>query len=175
MGHASGSRQHSGGFTLIELVVVLAFMAMMVTLVVLRQTQPHQRAVLNHAAEQWILLEAQARHQSHRLRQPGTVHFQCPSGEVIRRLPGDIDAPASVLQFPHGVQIDRYLDASHKHPQRRGQIAIPFNSRGQTNTYAVRLCGPGQLHQWLLVLGVTGDVQKGLSEEEVYEAIRLSS
>lgn len=161
-------------FTLLELLIVLALIALISATVMLRLMGPHQAAVARQAVEQWTTLDRQVRHQSNRFRRPAALTFRLQESSINRRTLGSRRDDA-VVELAGGVRIDRFLGVTSGDVRRRREVAIRFNSRGQTNTYAVRLAGPGQLESWLLVLGLTGEVHLGLSEDEVHEALRLSA
>jgi len=162
-------------FTLMELLVVLVLVALVVAMVAVNLGGPLHSALAEQAIGRWIVVDRQMRQHSAKFRRPAELSFELKENQ-LKRIDLQRKKPiGSVVQLPARVRIDRYVSTSKNRSLRRGKVAIHFSPYGQTNSYAVLLAGPGEQQTWLLFLGVTGEIKRGLGEAEVHEALRLAS
>ena len=170
----SGSAKRKA-FSVLEVLVVVALISVVMGVVILRLSGPHHQAIAQHAAGKWILMDQQMRHRSQQLRRPGSLTFEMDGRLLSRTSDSQGDSQTSVVELPAGVSVDKHHSASRLHDDdQRDHRVIRYSSLGQTDTYAVRLAGPGKIHTWLLFLGITGEVKRGCTEEEVFDILHLS-
>jgi prepilin-type N-terminal cleavage/methylation domain-containing protein len=153
-------------FTLIEILVVVAVMALLVGSVALSFTGPLHRARTVEAIEQVKYLDASSRQFAKRFGRGVELVFDLSEGTMERRggggggsggggAGGDREATftatvASPLQLAAVYTAGRKLEY--------GQAKIPVSPLGLCETYAVKLTGPDAQQKWVLVTGLGGEV-----------------
>ena len=176
-GHSEFGIRISGlppGFTLIEMVLVIALTAILATAVTLSLTGPRRAAQARDVAEGVAHYDRLAREWSRRFGRPTRLTFHLNRGMVSRAVADGeaagaeedsaVDRPAA-LQLAGGYRIDRVVLAGRS--ASAGEVSVPCSTGGQTPSYAVLLAGPGGQRQWLVVAGLSGNVLTVNDEREV--------
>lgn len=151
-------------FTLIEMTVVIAILALLTTMATLSLGGVMDRYRLSRAAEAIEAFDARAR-RSARLSREG---FEA----IIDRRDRELTIPAAdrgrrietaQYRLPRNVEIS---DIRMRRKVALGQkVAIRFSDQGASPTYAVEL-RRGKRTRWLVVLGISGQVVAVANEGE---------
>ncbi len=138
----------SSAFSLVELVVVLAIVAVLAGGVMLSVRTHVARARLMAACRLLAAWDAQTRQAARAADRPLLLSI-ASSGTV--RLPG-----RKPRHLGHGIVADRLWTG--KQATRRGTLKVVIATTGQSDTYAVRLTSGGHVSRWIVVLGGSGQV-----------------
>jgi prepilin-type N-terminal cleavage/methylation domain-containing protein len=146
-----------GGFTLLELIAVLALLATLVIAGRFTLRGPLAKARLEQALERLADLDGQARAEARRFRRPVELTFDLDAAAAGFKLSAD-DSAAWRRRTAAG-QLVR-IDQARAGGQRAadGQLRVWVSPWGQSEPYAVRLAvgDGGRYAAWLLILGVSG-------------------
>jgi prepilin-type N-terminal cleavage/methylation domain-containing protein len=176
--HPVARRKTSGGkpgFTLIEMLVVIALAALMASIVAVSLTGSYRSASVEDAAGRIATYDRQAREHARRFGIPGRLVFDLGRGTVTRAaIEGEsMSETAGVLQLPTGVHIGRVVTAQGT--AAGGQIAVPVSRDGQTASYAVCLTSMKGQEYWIVTAGLTGRTLKVRDEREAQDIFRAMS
>jgi prepilin-type N-terminal cleavage/methylation domain-containing protein len=163
----------SSGFTLIEVVVVLAVAAILAGAAALSLRGPYQAARLEDAIERLVLVDRQLRDHAQRFERPAQLNV-CPnSGQIAAVEPKGDRPPIQAFQLDGAIKIEEVAT-----PQRRSDcdvVAIPYSTQGRSPTFAVRLRGADNRQHWLLFVGTTGQMIRFEDDRTVEELLHLVS
>lgn len=160
---------HNRAFTLLELVVVLALLAIVTTAVTMSLRQPLQNARLQRALAS--LEDADHRARVEARKWSTAVELRITStGEVRQTALHAADAALSerVVALDGGLRIDRFLTASADSDE--GELVVRISPTGQSDTYAIRLRAGDQRQAWLLVVGASGQTNR-TNEDNTVETL----
>lgn len=165
--------RRSKGFTLIELVAVLALAAVLAGAAVLSLQGPYQAAQLENAVERLVLVDRQLRDHARQFERPARLTL-CPNtGRVAVAEPGSETAPPPPFHLDGGVRIDQVAVG-----ERRSDcdaVTIAYSRQGRSTSFAVRLRGADQKRHWLLFVGGTGQMIRLEEDKTIEELLRLGS
>ena len=160
-------------FTLLEMLVTLALMALLATVVTISLAGPWRAARAQDAADELLHYDRGTREWCRRFAIQGAIVFDLDRATVRRAAepreggsgPG---AQPAKLHLPGAFRIARVVSRGRSHAA--GEAVLQCSARGQTPSYAVLLSGPGGQQQWVVVAGLTGKAMTAGDEREV-EAI----
>ena len=156
------------GFSLIELLVVLTLIAIVSATAAISLREPYRRARLEHAVDQLVAADQQARGRARRFDRPYRLVYDLDRNEVRISDGSPGKTSPTVLRVGRGVQIDRLLQKGDR--QTHGAPWVEVRSQGTTPTYAVRVRTAKDQCAWLFYCGVTGQVTR-LDEDSHVEAL----
>ncbi|MGI9472561.1 MAG: pilus assembly FimT family protein [Rubripirellula sp.] len=154
-------------FTLIELVIVIVIMAILSTLAVVSLRGTMDRYLISQAAETVERFDARARRDASRMRQPIRAAIDRNRKRLTIDTPGPGNAKYHLLNRVEigKVRLSRRVTVGN-------QFKIQFSREGASPTYAVEL-RRGEMSQWLLVLGTSGQIVPLRNEGEVDAILSL--
>jgi type II secretion system protein H len=163
------------GFTLIEMLVVIALAALMASIVAVSLAGSYRSARVEDAAGRIATYDRQAREYARRFGASGQLQFDLGRGTVRRAA---IESESAVqagaaLQLPSGVRIGRVVTAQGT--AAGGQISVPVSRDGQTTSYAVCLTSAKGEEYWVVTAGLTGRTLKVRDEREAQDIFRAMS
>lgn len=155
--------QRHAGFTMIEMLAVVAILALAATLAGVSLSGAASRASLEDVAQRVIVYDAGARLYAARFDRPVVLRFD--EGSVAQVFAEeDADAPPrEPLRLPGGYRV-RVLASEEDHP------TVPVSAGGRTRSYAVRVTAPNQRSQSIVFAGLTGEATV-IEDEGVAEAM----
>ena len=160
----------TAAFTLLEMIVTLALLAVLAPVVTVSLAGPRRAARAQDAADEILNYDRLAREWCRRFGRPGGITFNLDRRTVRRVMAGESDSspqPAA-LHLPGGFRIARLVSAGRS--QEAGEVMLPCSARGQTPSYAVLLAGAEGAQQWIVVAGLSGKAVTAGDAREV-EAI----
>ena len=150
------------GFTLIELVAVIAILALVAAMVVISVRKPLRVATLEDSVSQLRLLDQQVRTLSRRFDRRQELTFHLNTGRVHI---AETDGGQSDRERVLGGTVDRVMMGRRVHDY--GDVSIRYDAAGRTPTFAVRVSVSDDVRRWLLFAGITGQVTEHEYESEV--------
>ena len=163
------------GFTLVELLVCIALLALTAGLVSLSLRSRHRDASINDAVRQIGFADQLLRHTARilgndvelrlglGLDQDGSVNIRSVS-------PRQREVVMEPVHLPRGLRIERVCLSGRSFD--RDAVTITCSSRGQTPTYAM-LLGSGEKKRWIIVTGLGGELYP-IDDERKIEQILAS-
>ena len=151
------------GLTLIELLAVVSILGIL-TAATAWNLQPRlETARMSNLLDKIAELDHRARDLAERSGQTVTLNVHVKDGEI--RIAND-DAPlASHVRLPRGFQISQLRIG--KKTKRFGRSQILISRHGQSVTYGLLLESPTQVHRWLIVVGMSGQVLERKDDRHV--------
>jgi len=155
-----------GGFSLIEMTVVLLILAISAAAVTLRIQGPLHNAQMSDVVERVVEFDLLTRTFARQNDQPVWVCVNLDENRILRsRKEQDaFKECGQPMTLPEGFSISRLMlrenDCEH------GSVTIRFSRRGLGPSYVLRLTGPGDREQWILITGVGGQLVQITNEEE---------
>jgi type II secretory pathway pseudopilin PulG len=162
-------------FTLLELLVVITVLSLLSVMVVTRVTGVHNKAAFEQAVSLWEFDDQELRSYSRRHDRPTELRLELGSGDVVRKLSEDDRSDGIRQSLGDRVVVARYLSSTRNTDS--GRVNIAYSPQGTSDSFAVKLAGPGGRAGWLLVAGVSGQVtpmERDTEVEDVFEALRPS-
>ena len=154
-------------FTLIEVMLAVALLALLTTAAALTFAEPLRRARASEAVDQLRSFDADARHYARRFGRPVRMEFDLSAGTLSRREEAGARLGQQIVL--RGCAIDRLRTPGGE--AFGGSVTIPCSALGVSRTYAVHLVGAGA-DSWLLVSGLTGEVTRVTNDVEIDRAFR---
>ena len=159
------------GFTLVEMLVVIALAALMASIVAVSLSGSYRSARVKDAAGRIAIYDRQTREYARRFGAPARLVFDMGRGTVTRA--NENEGIGSSLTLPTGVHIGRVLTAEGN--AGSGQISVPVSRDGQTASYAVCLTNAKGEENWVVTAGLTGRTVKVRDEREAQDIFRALS
>jgi prepilin-type N-terminal cleavage/methylation domain-containing protein len=156
------------GFTLLELVVVFVILGVLSTIAMTSLSGRIGNYQLTQAAEIIGRVDAHARRQASRQRQPVSTSVARLANLLRVSTPQDLETRS--FRLPNGVSIGE--------TKFRQQIVattdfdIRYNRYGISPSYAMKL-NRGSQSRWIIVLGASGQIIQTNEAEEVNEILAL--
>jgi prepilin-type N-terminal cleavage/methylation domain-containing protein len=158
-------------FTLIEMLVVIALLAILATAATVSLRAATRAANIGDAVEQFVAIDQGTREVAYRFNRQPTLRFDLNHG-TVRRI-GDSDgATASPLVLGSGVRVSRV--AFDGHTIGYGNVDVGFSIRGQSPTYAVQLTSASGESRWVALAGLTGQPLVLRNESDVLDIFPAS-
>ncbi len=161
-------------FTLVELTVVLLILGIAAAAVTLGLHAPLGRVKMQDATDAMLAFDRLTRAAARQQDRPLAMRLSLREGGPIERCAAGDDAPLTApLLLPSGCRIAVVLAGDERLTGPSAEIAC--SSQGYTPTYAMAIEGPGEVQQWLVLAGLTGQVTPVEDEshaKEILEAQR---
>jgi type II secretion system protein H len=162
------TRGNLQGFTLIEMLVVIALAALMATVVIVSLAGSYRAARTEDVAGQVAMYDRLAREHARRFGLAGKLVFDLGRGTVTRAAAveaGDGRASAGApLHLPAAVRLTRIMTAGGA--ASGGEVSIACSRSGQTPSYAICLTGAKAEEYWIVTAGLTGKTLRVRDERE---------
>ncbi len=161
----------SYGFTLIEVAVVVVLIGLLAGATALRPIDWFRSAQMEEAVGRLAWIDQQARGYAMRFDRPVGLRFDLTAGTAVR-VDLETNKPQSHrVRLPHGFAMKRVVTAHRRVDS--GKVTLPCTAQQHTPTYAVLVAGPSGESQWVVVVGLTGQVIAMDREQGVKEALGL--
>ncbi len=154
-------RRRAPAFTLIEMVGVLAIMALLAGAAVVSLHGSRRRVDLRDAVEQIAQADASVRAVARGVDTPVGMKIVLSTGQLFRIGPDAVTA--KLAELPRDVSIRRVRIGDENVDS--GDLTVEISSRGASPSYAVRVDDTAGEHQWVVAAGLTGQVTKVTDEE----------
>jgi prepilin-type N-terminal cleavage/methylation domain-containing protein len=161
-----------GGFTLIELTVVIAILVMLLSVAVVSMRSPYRAARLEDAIERISSFDRQLRNQARRFDRLFELKINLRDSSLEARS-GDARQKIEPLRLGAGLRIDRVKTKLRQVDYR--ELAIPISCSGHSPTYALRLRGADDRKHWLVFTGVSGQLVRIEKDREIDQLFKLLS
>jgi type II secretion system protein H len=154
--HHDNSRQiaRRRGFTLIEIAVCLVILALLAAVAVVSLHSLRYAAQLEDVVNRIGQLDRHTRDYAALYGRPSQLIIDLDKNRFTANRAAGQTTPG--LRLPGAYELtDLWL------PGRKitdGQLAVPYSAQGRTETFALRIAGPGDTYTWLIVAGMTGQV-----------------
>lgn len=153
-------RGSSQGFSLIEIMVVVAILALLAGVVTLRLSGTLHKARLEQAVQRFIHTEGQLRGHSGRHRRAVSLHLYLGTDRLEMNKGGAFQKTGSQTWVPkslgRGIRFQRFLSPTRD--ETAGKIIVDYSPLATSESFAVQIALPGGKQQWIFVAGVTGQV-----------------
>jgi prepilin-type N-terminal cleavage/methylation domain-containing protein len=157
------------GFTLLEMIVAVAIMALAAGAAAMTFAKPLRSAAARQAVEQLCANDAATRQLVRTFDRPAEIVFNLEDQIVQRRQHEQL-----VFQFsmPRGCAVVEVRMGQQSFSD--GQAIIPFLHRGLSQTYAVHIVSPA-IDRWMIFAGLSGQVLQAddvAKVDEIFGATR---
>lgn len=150
------------GFTLLEILIVLALMALVTATVTLRLGGRFQQVSLEQSVSLWESADTQLRARARRTGRPVALHLEVGSGVIECAFDPEDESARTIRELGRGVRVGKYLSATRE--VSFGPVTVAYSARGTSETFAVELVG-GDDRRWILVAGITGQMNEIADEQ----------
>lgn len=163
------------GFSLVELITVLALAAVLAALASVSMAGAFRRATADDAIEQLVSYDRLARRHA---RQSGRAQrivyrLDAPRPQARRTGPDGRQALASDLMLPPGFVLDALRTAGRR--AGRGDVVIACSRDGCTPTYALCVTGQAGESRWVLFIGLGGETIRTNHERQVEQILAMAA
>jgi type II secretory pathway pseudopilin PulG len=160
----------------LELLVVIAVLSLLSVMVVTRVTGVHNKAAFEQAVSLWQFDDAELRSYARRHDRPAELRLELASGDLVRKFSRDDRSDGVRQSLGDRVVVARYVSSTRD--TESGRVSVNYSPQGTSESFAVKLAGPGGRAGWLLVAGISGQVtalERDTEVEDVFAALRPSS
>ncbi|MDR1480183.1 MAG: prepilin-type N-terminal cleavage/methylation domain-containing protein [Planctomycetaceae bacterium] len=158
-------------FTLVELAVVMAIIAIIVSMVAVNYRQPVNRARLENFFEQIDLLDQRVRRWTKTNNIPARINVDLDRGIFTAEQENGGKFPLPNVKTPDGMKLKELRIMGEN---RFGKdTKIPYTSQGIAPCWAYSIVHSGNCEQYRLIIGTTGQSLTMVSEEELKQLERL--
>ena len=159
------------GFTLLELLVMLAILALVSAVAVVRLRQPYRVARLGDAVGRLATLDGQARAYTQRFAREARLVYDLDRNLAYVESGGAEHHECFRLVLGGGARLDRIRTADRQADQ--GEFALDLSAAGASSSYAIRLgTGDGPC-RWTFWAGLTGQAVEMKTEDDVKSLFEL--
>lgn len=163
-------RRSWGGFTLVELSVVITLVVLFLGVTAYSIRGPYRRAEFTHAIDRVKNFDSQIRQLASRKRWPVELVYDCDRHRITATSLVENRPLNRSFRLPGQVKFERVV--TRKGPVSHGDVNIPLTASGQSPTYAIGLSNAAGQQQTLLFFGVTGQVLETKDEEQIKRTFR---
>lgn len=161
-------------FSLIELLAVLALVAILSATVVVRLSGPIQHAKFGHALEELAHADRTIRQHCRRFNHTADLYVEGDKGLLKCGLSDRSKAgQESRWLLGSAVRVDRVVTVASKN--NSASVPIHFAVDGTSETYAVHLTTSNGLQEWIIFAGVTGQWTRINEERQIDELFQAVS
>ena len=155
------------GFTLVELCVVVAILALLVAVTAVSVRQPLVQAQRGKVIEQVRFMDALARRRCGDSFAPYSMRLKPESG-LIWLVDRKGSKLAGAVGLPSGLKLLRVIGAKK---DQSGVYEIRIDEFGTSSSYACKIGKQEGASEWLVVLGLTGQTYKVDSAKNAMELV----
>jgi len=159
------------GFTLLELVVVLAIMSMIAGVAIARLKEPYCIARLGDVTSRIEHLDLQARAYAERFARDVRLIYDLDKNTAYVESGDTGHQELFRLILPSGVLLDRMRTCDQQ--MENGRFALDLSAAGQSSSYAVRLSAGEGRCRWLFFAGVTGQVSEVAGQDDITKLFEM--
>lgn len=157
-----------GGFTLLEMSLVVLIMGLSIGVLALTFREPYERATFQAAIETACELDRTARERAKSAGEANCrLTFDLDRDEMVLEFPGSGGLSRQTVRMPRGVELGQVRTAFQSHDRNR--MSLEYRASAGAPTYGIRFDGRME-SRWVLVLGGTGQIRISADENEI-EAI----
>jgi len=167
----SSRQRRPGGFTLLELLVVLTLTALLVGIAAVRLGRSYRDAQFEDTVGRIPFADRLVRSHARQFAESGELVIDLDENRVFARSTDVGSEPRRQTVLPGSTRIDCVALAGRR--VYRGTVAIPVTPDGQTPSYAVRLKLGDRRTRWLLMAGITGQATEYENATDVKEILQL--
>ena len=146
--------KHTDGFTLLEITVVLAILAIAVSLVVVNYREPVNNARLEHTFETVSRLDQRVRHWCKTNDTPARIRVDLDRGVFSAEKENGSPLPFHEASIPNGMKL-KELRVMGRNRFGRDTI-VHYTSHGTTWCWAYSIAYSGNREKYQLIVGATG-------------------
>ena len=161
------------GFSLIEITMVLLIAALAAGAVTLRLQGPMHSARMQDVAERIATFDRLSRTYAREHDRPVLLVMDLNESRLTRTGEDDSGPLGSPLELPGGCAIRRLMVG--RQDIAMGRLSIRISRRGLTPTYGLLLEGPAGRRQWLLLVGLTGQLVTVNDEDEARDILAATA
>lgn len=155
-------------FTLIELAAVVALIALLTGVAIVKLGGPLRKATYESALQRIVALDQQTRFRA-QAAQPGRIFIDLEACELVSFAGRADSQPANQVFLPPGFSIDEVVTRSRRCAD--GSMEILIGPLGNSPTYAMKVSNSRELSRWLLFMGRTGQFVYLESDDQVLALI----
>jgi prepilin-type N-terminal cleavage/methylation domain-containing protein len=159
-----------GGLTLIELMVVIALLALVTATVTVSLGNTLGPAALQQSVSEWEFTDQQLRARARHTGKPVAIRLEIGSNRLLCTLDPEGEAPPTIRTLGRGVRITKYISATQETTSGTG--TIEYDERGSSETFAIELTGRSDQRRWLLVAGLSGQITEVAHENAARELLQ---
>jgi type II secretory pathway pseudopilin PulG len=149
---------------------VITVLALLAAVVGTRIGGAQQRASFEQAIAQWEFFDQQLRIEARRHGQPVQARLELGTGRLVREAVDRGRRTAATQSLAGNIRIARFTSATRD--AKTGNINVTYGPQGTSETFAVKLAGPGARQEWLLVAGVSGQMTRVEKDSEVEDVLQ---
>lgn len=155
-----------GGFSLIEMTVVLLILAISAAAVTLRIQGPLHNAQMSDVVERVAEFDLLTRTFARENDQPVWICVNLDENQLqrSRKEQDTYKECGRAMTLPDGFSLTRLMLGEKEYDH--GAVTIRFSRQGLGPSYVLRLSGPGGREQWIFMTGVGGQLVQIKNEEE---------
>jgi type II secretory pathway pseudopilin PulG len=155
------------------LLVVITILALLAAVVVTRLTGTNSKAAFEQAVSLWEFDDQELRSYARRHDRPAELKLELGSGDLVRKFDGDNQGDGVRQSLGDRVVVAKYVSSTRETDS--GRVSISYSPQGTSESFAVKLAGPGGRTGWLFVAGMSGQVtplERDTEIEDVFQALR---
>ncbi len=166
------AHRRCGGYTLLELSLVLAISALVTAGVMLALEEPYRQARRGELVARLQSLDRQLRDRAARDGGTWQLVIDLRAGTLVGR------PTAAQVDVPLAVALGRSLKVLEVHTAERrtsyGQVVIDYRAGGTSASFAVRFEEPLEAGSWFLVSGLSGKWEQFNDSQQVDQVLALT-
>jgi prepilin-type N-terminal cleavage/methylation domain-containing protein len=159
-----------GGWTLIELSVVLVILATIAAGAAVKLSTPYRAARFENAIDRLVSLDGRARDHARRFNRPADLLLDL-DGQSLRVVERQTKNVTQQVRGLGGAVVERV--ATYGQLTDYGTMAIAVNGAGGSPTYAVRLRNAGSQRVWVVFAGLTGQAIRVEDNDDIETILEI--